>query len=148
MLDQNRVLFSGRFHGSDAFRNVTTTHVINSAGSSDVFVAVLSTDGSFPTSVDSHISHRQHPNTVNLGQNYPNPFNPVTTVEFSILKSEVAILKVCDLLGRELATLVNEVKEPGTHTVQWDASGVASGIYFYRLTAGSFAETKKAILTR
>jgi hypothetical protein len=52
-------------------------------------------------------------------------------------------LKVFDILGREVATLVNEVKSPGTYTVQWDASGVASGVYFYRLKAGAFVETRK-----
>jgi hypothetical protein len=83
-----------------------------------------------------------------LKQNYPNPFNPVTNFQFSIVNSQFTTLKVCDVLGREVVTLVNDVKQPGTYTVQWDASEVASGIYFYRLKAGSFIETKKLLLLR
>jgi len=76
------------------------------------------------------------PMEFSLGQNYPNPFNPTTTIEFRIQKSQLTILKVFDVLGREVATLVNEVKQPGTYTVQWDASGIASGVYLYRLVVG------------
>jgi len=85
-------------------------------------------------------------------QNYPNPFNPATTVGFRIQSSEFVTLRVYDLLGREVAALMNEVKEPGIYTVQWDATGIASGAYLYRLTAstssgqaGSFAQTKKLV---
>jgi hypothetical protein len=88
------------------------------------------------------------PRTFSLEQNYPNPFNPVTTVEFRIQSSEFVILKVFDLLGREVATLVNEVKQPGTYIVQWDATGMASGVYFYRLGAPGFIQTRKLLLLR
>jgi hypothetical protein len=88
------------------------------------------------------------PSRFALFQNYPNPFNPVTIIQFSIVNSQLTILKVYDVLGREVATLVNEVKQPGTYTVQWDASGVASGVYFYRLEAGSFTSVKKLLLLR
>jgi aminopeptidase N len=83
-----------------------------------------------------------------LEQNFPNPFNPTTIIEFRIQNSEFTILKVFDLLGREVATLLNEVKEPGVHTVRWDASGMPSGVYFYRLQAGPFAATRKLLLLR
>ncbi len=83
-----------------------------------------------------------------LDDNYPNPFNPTTNFQFSIPNSQLSILKVYDLLGNEVETLVNEIKEPGTHTVKWNAEGFASGVYFYQLRAGSFSETKKMILTR
>jgi hypothetical protein len=83
-----------------------------------------------------------------LSQNYPNPFNPSTTIKYQLpAKSEVT-LRVYDVLGREIATLVNEVKQPGTHTVQIDGSGLASGVYFYQLRAGAFASTKKFLLLR
>ena len=99
------------------------------------------------------------PGAFALGQNYPNPFNPTTSFEFRIPRSTFVEFKVYDVLGREVATLVNEVREPGTYSVQWDArlrpsdsggqaSARASGVYFYRLQAGSFAETKKLILLR
>jgi hypothetical protein len=100
------------------------------------------------------------PDDVVLEQNYPNPFNPTTTVTYSLpshsnnsaqgriwVGSQV-ILKVFDLLGREVATLVNENQNPGTHTATWDASGQASGVYLYRLQAGGFVETKKLLLLR
>ena len=85
-----------------------------------------------------------------LEQNYPNPFNPVTTMSFVLSHSSFVTLKVYDVLGREAATLVSEVKQPGSYAVKWDASsaGLPSGVYFYRLTAGSFVETKKLILMK
>ncbi|MGA2624431.1 MAG: TIM-barrel domain-containing protein [Bacteroidota bacterium] len=85
-----------------------------------------------------------------LEQNYPNPFNPVTTVSFVIGSSSFVTLGVYDVLGKKVATLVNEVKQPGKFTVKWDASdaGLPSGVYFYRLTAGTFVETKKLILVK
>jgi hypothetical protein len=88
------------------------------------------------------------PHAFQLEQNYPNPFNPVTNFKLSIANSQLTILKVYDVLGREVATLMNEMKQPGTYTVQWDASNVASGVYLYRLQAGSFVETKKLLLLR
>ena len=97
------------------------------------------------------------PLTFALEQNYPNPFNPSTTIQFTIPVGTYGgaspaggrtSLRMYDVLGREVTTLVNEVKQPGTYTAQWDASSVASGIYFYRLTAGSFVETKKCVLMK
>lgn len=84
----------------------------------------------------------------NLNQNYPNPFNPITTIEYSLPKSNFVTLKVFDLLGREITSLVNEEKLPGNYSVKFDASQFSSGIYFYRLKAGSFIDTKKFILMK
>jgi hypothetical protein len=83
-----------------------------------------------------------------LHQNYPNPFNPGTTITYQLSAIHHASLKVYDVLGREVATLVNEVQQPGVHTVTWVASNQSSGIYFYRLVAGPFAQTKKSILMK
>jgi Secretion system C-terminal sorting domain len=83
-----------------------------------------------------------------LKQNFPNPFNPVTTIQFSIVNSQYTILKVYDLLGREVAVLVNEKKAPGSYEVSFDATGLASGVYIYRLTAGSFVQTRKMLVLR
>lgn len=100
------------------------------------------------------------PSMFHLVQNYPNPFNPTTTIGYSLpsqgsnfAEGSVGegfhvVLKVYDLLGREVATLVNETKQPGPYTVQWDARGMASGVYFCRLTSGGFVETKKLVLLR
>jgi hypothetical protein len=81
-------------------------------------------------------------------QNYPNPFNPSTTIKFTISDFGFTILKVIDVLGNEVATLVDEYKPTGTYEVEWDASGLPSGIYFYQLQVGSFAETKKMLLLK
>ncbi len=89
-----------------------------------------------------------------LEQNYPNPFNPSTTIEYSIPRSteyysvKQTTLKVYDVLGREVATLVNQQQKPGVYSVKWHADNNPSGIYFYRLTVGNFSETRKMILQK
>jgi len=84
----------------------------------------------------------------NLEQNYPNPFNPTTTISFSIPSSAFTSLKVYDIIGNEVATLVNEEKPAGNYEVRFNASSLTSGTYFYRLTAGSFIQTRKMILIK
>jgi photosystem II stability/assembly factor-like uncharacterized protein len=88
------------------------------------------------------------PRSFALGQNYPNPFNPTTTIEFALPKSAFVTLRVYDVLGRQVGKLVNKKLSPGTYTRQWDARDLASGVYFYRLSAGEFSQTKKLILLR
>lgn len=83
-----------------------------------------------------------------LKQNYPNPFNPSTTISYSIAKTNIVTIKVYDVLGKEVATLVNEEKQPGSYDVNFNASKLTSGVYLYRLQAGSFSETKKFILLK
>lgn len=83
-----------------------------------------------------------------LEQNYPNPFNPSTTIKFQIPKSSFITLKVFDLLGREVVTLVNEEMTPGSYNRRFDGSGLASGVYQYRLQAGSYTQTRKLILQK
>jgi hypothetical protein len=85
-----------------------------------------------------------------LDQNYPNPFNPTTNFKFSIVNSQLIILKIYDVLGREVKTLVNETLNPGTYTVRWDATGISSGVYFYRLIVnnGEFQQMKKMLLLK
>jgi glycosidase len=88
------------------------------------------------------------PEDYNLFQNYPNPFNPSTTIRYSIIKPDIVRIKIYDILGREVKTLVNELKQAGTYEVQFDASSLASGIYLYRIESGSFIQTKKMILLK
>ena len=86
-----------------------------------------------------------------LEQNYPNPFNPVTRIRFSIPLNHAALhvsLRVYDVVGREVAALVDESLESGTYEASFNATGLASGLYFYKLEAGSFVETKKMLLVR
>jgi hypothetical protein len=83
-----------------------------------------------------------------LEQNYPNPFNPTTTIRFAIPRNDHVTLKVYDLLGREVATLVDEVQGSGFKSIEFDASQLASGVYIYRLTAGSFSSSKKLMVVK
>jgi hypothetical protein len=83
-----------------------------------------------------------------LSQNYPNPFNPSTNIKFELPKSSDVKLSVYDVLGREVSVLVNERRNAGVHEVKFDAAGLSSGVYFYRMQAGSFVVTKKLLLIR
>jgi hypothetical protein len=88
------------------------------------------------------------PSVYSLAQNYPNPFNPTTNIKFSLPKGGYVTLKVYDLLGKEVATLVQDPYEAGTYVVDFNASALASGVYFYSLESGSFNETKKMLLVK
>jgi photosystem II stability/assembly factor-like uncharacterized protein len=96
------------------------------------------------------------PSNFNLSFNYPNPFNPITRIKFDVpdahkggkFDNSNVVLKVIDVIGREIETLVNESLNPGTYEVTFDGSRYSSGVYFYRLQAGSFTETKKMILLK
>jgi hypothetical protein len=90
------------------------------------------------------ISPRQYA----LQQNFPNPFNPSTMISFTLPAEQFVVLRVFDLIGREVTTLVSKSMPAGTHRVNWDAAGLSSGIYFYQISAGSFIETKKVVLLR
>ncbi len=83
-----------------------------------------------------------------LRQNYPNPFNPVTKIRFDVPSSEDVVIKIFDMLGREITTLVNEQLHPGTYETEWDAANYPSGIYFYRLITSQFNLTRKMVLTK
>jgi hypothetical protein len=106
-----------------------------------------------PKPVDVQEEENLRPHSFELFQNYPNPFNPTTSIKFSLLKSGHVILDIYNILGRRVLTLVNEELPAGYKLVTWDGkdnSGneVASGVYFYKLKAGDFSETKKMILMK
>ncbi len=88
------------------------------------------------------------PHTFTLLQNYPNPFNPITVIRYELPENSMAQLNVYDVIGRHIATLVNERQNPGYKSVNFDASNLANGVYFYRLDAGTFHQTKKMILIK
>ena len=88
------------------------------------------------------------PTDIYLDQNYPNPFNPSTNIRYSVPQTTNVVIKVFDILGKEIETLVNEEKPIGTYEIIWNADNLPSGIYFYRLQAGSFVETKKMVLMK
>jgi hypothetical protein len=91
---------------------------------------------------------RTVPANYHLLQNYPNPFNPTTVIAYELPVASHAILKIYDIVGRDVATLVNEKKEAGRYDVRFDASRFASGIYFYKLQAGNFSSLKKLVLVK
>ena len=83
-----------------------------------------------------------------LGQNYPNPFNPTTHIRFNIPETANAKLTVFNVMGEEVATLVNGVMQAGGHTVSWNAASMPTGVYFYQLESGNFSQTKKLLLVK
>ena len=83
-----------------------------------------------------------------LDQNYPNPFNPSTTVRYELPKDSRVSLRVFNILGQEVATLVNGEQKAGYKSIEWNAGSVASGVYFYRLEAGDFSASKKLLLLK
>jgi hypothetical protein len=101
----------------------------------------------YGTKVDVTISEKLPIQAV-LYQNYPNPFNPVTTIDYSVPKIGFVTIKVYDILGREVMTLLNENKLVGNYNVEFNASKLVSGVYFYRMQAGDFVQTKKLILLK
>jgi hypothetical protein len=96
----------------------------------------------------SNISQHEIKNKYSLSQNYPNPFNPVTKIQYQLPKNLMVTIKVFDILGKEIQTLVNQNQIAGTNKVYFDGSNLSSGIYFYKITAGEFTETKKMILVK
>ena len=88
------------------------------------------------------------PSAFALSQNYPNPFNPTTTIGYDVPKRSLVTVVVYDILGRLVETLVDEEKQPGHYEATFNASGLPSGVYFYRLQAGSFIESRKLVLLK
>jgi len=131
------------------------TRTIRNGYPKDIYAQRVNANGSLGGVTDiNEISHSL-PTTFTLGQNYPNPFNPSTTIRYTVpnvtlsgVEGTRMQLKVYDVLGNEVATLVNEEKPTGSYEVNWNESNLSSGIYFYKLQAGSFVETKKMILLK
>jgi aminopeptidase N len=98
--------------------------------------------------VITEVEDFNQPSNYSLEQNYPNPFNPSTTIEFSIPKSEIVSLKVFNVLGKEVATLINGQVETGKHKIEYDATGLNSGVYFYKIESENYTETRKMILLK
>lgn len=137
---------------SEVNNGLTGTYVISLAISgTNLFVGTYN-DGVWRRSLSEMITSVEKihsiPSYFSLQQNFPNPFNPYTTMQFSIPHSQFVTLKVYDMLGREVTTLVNEEKLPGNYEVKFDGSNLPSGTYFYRLQAGSFSQTKKLLLLK
>ena len=96
----------------------------------------------------TNVDNKLIPSGFTLSQNYPNPFNPATTIEYQLPKQSFVKLKIFDLLGREMATLVNDKQDAGKHAVRFDALSLTSGVYFYKLEADDFTQTRKLLLLK
>jgi len=128
-----------------------SARVVVNAGTDvqDIYIDNLSLKMDVPSNIENEIKTISQ---FSLNQNYPNPFNPTTSISYSLPKSGLVQLKIYDMLGREVAALVNKVQSTGNYKVEFNSSSVnrriTSGIYFYRLQSGEFVETKKLILLR
>ncbi|MBZ0182570.1 MAG: family 10 glycosylhydrolase [Melioribacteraceae bacterium] len=130
----NSLLENGKYLVADA-----VMIMINRKLSPDVIVSVEDSEKEITQNVPSKFM---------LEQNYPNPFNPTTSIEYSVPSSEYVSLKVYDVLGNEVASLVNENKTAGSYRIDFNASTLSSGVYFYKITAGNYTETKKMMLIK
>jgi alpha-D-xyloside xylohydrolase len=111
------------------------------------FDTVIHYNGSAMT-VPSPFDGASAPGETKLEQNYPNPFNAITKISYSTLHRNHVTIKIYDLLGREVAVLVDQLKEPGSYTIDWNANNCSSGVYLYRLQAGDFVKTKTLLLLK
>jgi hypothetical protein len=107
---------------------------------------LCTTNGGYTFVEEEELDER--PTNYNLTQNYPNPFNPSTKIRYSVPHPSQVVIKVFDILGNVIEVLVNDEKVAGTYELTWYAENLPSGIYFYRLQAGSFIETKKMVLMK
>ncbi len=130
------VIVTGSFEDLASFGNTDQT----SAGAEDIIITKLGTGS--PTSIKSYSS----PHIFRLSQNYPNPFNPMTRIDYSVPQTEMVRLEIFNPRGQRVAMLVNGRQEAGGHNVTWDGRGYPSGIYFYRIQAGHFTQTRKMLL--
>jgi hypothetical protein len=116
-----------------------TTAIVSGEGTAWVFIRIATADGEQPLEV---------PRQFGLDQNYPNPFNPSTTIRYGVPERSHVSLAVYNQLGQQVAVLQNGEQEARYHDVKFDASNLPSGVYFYRLQAGSYVETRKLCLVR
>ena len=134
----NYTLFLAR-----SYQTGINTYPPDNTVSTSLYVATYSFDAPL-TSVAESV----RPATFSLSQNYPNPFNPATTIKYSVSRATHVTLKVFNALGQEVATLVDRNVPSGIHQAKFDASALSSGLYIYRMTAGSTTETRKMVLLK
>lgn len=140
----------GNYWGEEAFLLENLTSVFLSDSSTFWITGdnslLLKNSNSGLTNLEMYKSIQ--PKEYYLSQNYPNPFNPSTKIKYSVVNAGMVSLKIYDILGIEVSTLVNEEKPAGTYEINFNASSLASGVYFYRLEAGGFSQTKKLLLLK
>ena len=150
--DNNDWTSNSTVKGTSASGKTWHRHVDNQAGCSLTGGSGYTTRPNIRLALDimSGVTNQNNgiPNTYSLSQNYPNPFNPTTKIQYAIPKQGFVSLKIYDLLGREVANLVNGEVNAGYYLIDFNGSHLASGVYFYRLKAGAFVETKRMVLIK
>lgn len=137
--NSDELFVSGSFIGTAEFDNIN----LQSGGNTDdLYIAKLS------SLTSAEVPSEQLPGDFRLLQNYPNPFNPMTVIRYSLFENRFVNLKVLDILGKEIKSLVNEKQNAGNYEVEWNAYELPSGIYFYRLQSGNFSDTKSMMLLK
>jgi hypothetical protein len=153
---QNILSIDTTFRDPSAFRWLVPTNLTVDSSYKIIITSINdplikdTSDASFsivPPS-DVEIVNSDVPEDYSISQNYPNPFNPSTEIEFNLPESGLTTLKVFDILGKEITTLVNEQMQAGNYKLTFDASNLPSGIYFYSLHANDFVSTKKMVLLK
>jgi Secretion system C-terminal sorting domain len=144
-------LFTGPIFGGDKYLAVTTRVRLSVSGDGQLGFTDGDVYGRFINPITTGVKESEGnrvPKGFSLSQNYPNPFNPMTTISFDLLSRTFISLKIFDLLGRAVSTIVSGELGAGSYTRQWNATNMPSGIYFYRLQAGPFSETRKLLLLK
>ena len=122
--------------------------VKSASGKTSYRLKQIDRDGKFEYSQEVEVTAASAPKEFALEQNYPNPFNPTTAISYQLSANSFTTLKIYDVIGREVATLVNEVKEAGTYTAQFDGARLSSGIYFARLSSLGKTQMRKLLLLK
>ena len=134
----------------DNWDNVVVSSLAKNTGSNELYAGTEESGVYKLYFTPTHINGNSNtiPGEFVLKQNYPNPFNPLTTINYILPKSDIVTLRIFNLKGQEIKTLVNKYQAAGEHEIEWQAEGLPSGIYFYKLQTGEFSETKKLILQK
>ena len=141
------------FHGDSITVSNTTAPIQLAPGEWHVYTTVKLPTPDLGIVEDAADNFSQRVTGFNLAQNYPNPFNPSTLIKYQVLTSSNVVIKIYDILGNEVKTLVNESKPSGNYSVTWNGDNnlgkkITSGVYFYRMEAGSYVKTMKLMLLK
>jgi hypothetical protein len=140
--------FANKIDHLNVLRTIEDMFGIGHAGSSADSSAIPSNYWLYTTDLNSEKKQSKIPQSFHLFQNYPNPFNPSTMIKYDLPKEGFVSLKIYNILGKEVRTLVSEYESAGTYNITFNASDLSSGIYFYRLSSGNFAQVKKLLLLK
>ncbi len=152
--DSNQYVLTGSHNWSSSAENINNenTLIIKSKRIANLFLQEFSVRYTDAGGKDALLSVERNgeniPSVFSISQNYPNPFNPATVINYQLPMNSKVTLKIYDVVGREVAALVNDIQNAGNYTVTWNASNISSGVYFYQIQAGNYTATKRMILMK